>query len=264
MKRRLPFIVLLLILTGLHACSGWTDGVDLIIDDPQAMPWVEDIIDDSLLNIIDNNNVNFEIHFGHTPPNLDSVSFIIDQLWYDTCIRYRMVHHPFLGDTVMPSYNNPGFESSVYKHHFYDPYGSMIHQTFYIRDHMGNESMIEADSTFVIGSGNDFTVYFKFDIDSQKEGYPTWAYLISGTLEYTYDTTVKITKTDTIVSIKKRLLGVSDYHIGKKIMRTDPENPPTQGYYQGTLMFLRPYQSLASDTIKPYTVWDTITPKSHS
>lgn len=248
MKTRPILLALMLLLTGLNACSDWENGLDFDMTDPQEINWVEEIIDNDLLYALGVEN----IYFGHTPPDLDSLSFMVNRLWYDTCIRYRHVSYAGF-DTILPTYNNPGLENSVYKHHFSQHSGNILHHKLYIKDHIGNESIIDCDTAFVIGNGNNFTVYFKWKILSEQEGNPTWAYLVSGTLNYAYDTTVTITQNDTIIELTKRLVGVSKYHIGKKILAID--TPPSQGYYPGTLMFMRPYDTLH---ILPYAPWDTI------
>ena len=83
MKKQFLHLVLLLLLIGLSACSD--DGIDINVNDPQHIPWVEDLIDPDLLNAIGVEN----IYFGHTPPNIDSLSFIVEKLEYDTCIRWH-------------------------------------------------------------------------------------------------------------------------------------------------------------------------------
>jgi hypothetical protein len=245
MKNSSLVIALLLLLTGICSCSGWNDELDVDINDPQQIAWVEDVIDEDLLNAIGVENINF----GHTPPNLDTISFIVDKLRYDTCIRYRKITIQGV-DYIEPSYNNPGLENSVYKHHFFNPNGNLVGHKMHIRAHTGDESTIAPDTTFVIGSGNNFTAYFQRKYYSEQEGNPTWAFLISGTLEYATDTTI----VDNEVVVTKKFLGVSNYRIGKKIL--DIDTPPTQGYYPGTLMLMRPYN--IANPIVPYHVWDTL------
>ncbi|MBO7084069.1 MAG: hypothetical protein J6W30_09510 [Bacteroidales bacterium] len=238
MKKQFLHLVLLLLLIGLSACSD--DGIDINVNDPQHIPWVEDLIDPDLLNAIGVEN----IYFGHTPPNIDSLSFIVEKLEYDTCIRYRKI--TIMGvDTIMPSYNNPGLENSVYKHHFFNCNENIAGYKMHIKAHTGDESFITTDSIFVIGYGNNFTAYYQKKLFSEKEGNPTWAYLITGTVEY--DSTNKI-------------LGVSNYHIGKKILAID--FPPTQGYYPGTLMYMKPYST--NPDIIPCRVWDTLPDRSNN
>lgn len=254
MKKATLFSTLLLFLTGFYACSGWTDPVDFDFDDPQRIRWVEDVVDDSLLVLLGEE----DIHFGHTPPNLDTISFVVDQFWYDTCIRVKKITlfingNPF--DSMLTSYNNLGFEKTTYKHHFYNPRGNIISQTMYLEDNQGNRSLFTCDSTYIIGSGNDFTAYYKWTSESQQEGYPTWGFLVSGTLEYTFDT---LHLNDSVFELKKRFVGVKNYRIGKMIEKIG--TPPTQGYYPGTRMFLRPYdKDITGKPAAYYMNWDTLT-----
>lgn len=236
--KKIPLVSAFLIaLISLSACHGWDDGISIDIHDPQHIEWVEDIIDEDLLNALNvlsaQNGINY-IHFGHTPPNLDKISFIVDTLWYDTCIKY-------LPDGNI-SYKNPGSEIAEYKHHFFDHVENMVHQKLHIHNKAyQTDFLADCDSTFIIGNGNNFTAYFKQTHLSEQQGNPTYAYLVSGTLIY-----------DTV----KEFYGVTNYRIAKKIVATDPD--PAPYYCKGTLMVLRPYRQ--NDTI-PFRTWDTLTGK---
>ena len=234
MKRRLLVFVMLLGILGMNACSD-KEGIDLDFHDPQHIQWVENIIDEELLEAFGEEN----IHFGHTPPDLNEVSFIVDRLLYDTCVRYRPVTINGVTE-IVPSTNNPGLENSVYKHHFFNHTENVAHNRMYIEDHSwGNNSLADCDTAFITGSGKDFTVYFIEHLISEQGGNPTWAYLISGTL--IQDATGKV--------------GVSNYRIGKKILEI--EFHPTAGYYPGTFMILHPHTT--NPEVLPYEEWDTIT-----
>lgn len=233
MKRHLLVFVALLGILGMNACSDM-EGIDLDFHDPQHIQWVEKVIDDELLEAFGEEN----IHFGHTPPNLEGISFIVDQLLYDTCVRYRPVTINGVTE-IKPSFNNPGLENSVYKHHFFDHTENVTHSRMYVEDHSyGNNSLADCDTAFITGSGNDFTIYFVEHIVSEQGGNPTWAYIISGTLKQ--DNT--------------GMTGISNYRIGKKILEI--EFRPTAGYYPGTYMILHPHT--ANPDILPYEAWDTI------
>ena len=233
MRKYHIIVALLCCLAGLNSCKD--AGIDLDINDPQHILWVEEIIDDDLMQAFGEEN----IHFGHTPPNLDSISFVIDELWYDSCIRYRPV--TIFGVTsIEPSYSSGGIEVTVYKHHFFDHKENIAHQRVFIKSHNNdnpNLKPIDIPNTYVIGSGNNFTAYFQAQTISEKEGNPTWAYLISGTI------------------VNDPVLGrcISNYKIGKKII--DIEFDPVAGYYPKTIMIMRPL----NNTIPiPCVVWDTI------
>lgn len=235
MKRIHLISILFACFIGLNACSGLDDGVEFNFNDPQHIQWVEDIIDQDFLDALNDLSVQsgiVYIHFGHTPPNLDSISFIVDTLLYDTCIK-------FLPDGHISS-NKPDQELASYKHHFSDQVGNIIREKIQFYD-IAYQKSIEAksDTTYIIGSGNDFTAYFKKKSISPEHGNPTYAYLVSGTLVY-----------DTI----PKPIGVVNYRIAKKIIATDPD--PAPYYCKGTLMVLKPYHE--NDTI-PFINWDTDT-----
>lgn len=248
MKKIRLVSVFVIALISLNACNGWDDGISIDINDPQHIETVQQIIDEDLLDVLNalsvQNGITY-IHFGHTPPNLDDISFIVDTLWYDTCIKYRP-------DGVV-SYINLGAENSEYKHHFYDHIENISHQKMHIHDKAHqNDYFADCDSTFIIGNGNNFTAYFKQTHPSEQQGNPTYAYLVSGTLTYK-DTIIQNGNTfDTI----KELYGVTNYRIAKKIVATNPD--PAPYYCKGTLMVLRPYRQY--DTI-PFRTWDTLTGK---
>ena len=233
MKKYRIVVALLCCLAGLYSCDD--TGIDLGINDPQHIQWVEEIIDNDLLQAFGEEN----IHFGHTPPDLHDVSFVINELWYDSCIRYRPV--TILGVTnIEPSYSSGGVEVTVYKHHFFNHIENLAQQRVFIKSHNNDDpnlKPIDVPSTFVIGSGNDFSAYFQAKTISEKEGNPTWAYLISGTVVNDPD------------------LGkcISNYKIGKKILTIDFD--PVAGYYPKTIMIMRPLDNTAPI---PCVVWDTI------
>lgn len=242
--KKASFILISLLLTGLYSCSGW-DEIDIDVNDPQHIEWVEDIIDEDLLDALNalsaQNGINY-IHFGHTPPNLDNISFKVDSLWTDTSVVHK------LDGTI--SYINFGFENANYEHHFFDHVDNIAHQKMHNHNYTYNTDLwVDSDSTYVIGYDNNFTAYFKKQYISAEEANPTWAYLISGTLVYD-------SNPDSSDSI---FVGIENYRIAKKIVAT--EGNPNPGHYcKGTLKVFRPYY----DTIVPYCNWDTLTDRHSS
>ena len=243
MKKALLFSILLAFLIGWNACSGWDNDIDIDFNDPQDIEWVENIIDEDLLLILDDlkakNGIDY-IHFGHTPPNLDSISFIVNKLWYDTCIKYFPDGHA--------SYKNPGFENAYYEHHFPEQVDNIAHHRLHSFDSTYFESRtIDCENAYIIGSGNNFTVYFKHQFISETQGNPTYAYLVSGTLVY-----------DSIPNSNDSIfVGIKNYRIAKKIVATEPD--PAPYYCKGTLMVLKP---LRENQNMPYWIWDTIPNKN--
>lgn len=234
MRKSSFIIALLCCLAGLYSCT--KTGIDVDIHDPQHILKVQEIIDNDLMQAFGEEN----IHFGHTPPNLDGISFILDQFEYDSLIRWRRVPNPLTGEsTIEPSYSSGGgYENTIYKHHFFDQIENISCQRFYRKSHNQPEPEPSTiDTTFVIGSGNDFSAYFCAKTISPEEANPTWAYLISATVV-----------NDTASG--KRY--ITNYKIGKKIIET--EGDPIAGYYPGTIMIMHPR---VTNPI-PCVVWDTI------
>ena len=245
MKKIVLFPILLLVLTILNACSGWDERIDIDFTDPQQIEWVEDVVDEDLLLAMGIEN----IHFGHTPPNIDDFSFVVDSLWYETWVkvllRENQITHVKWIDTV---YSQPNFEKSKYKHHFFNQNGNIIHQRMYYQDHNQNEALVDCDTTFLIGSFiNDttgcFTAYYSWKVESETQGNPTYAFLVSGTLRYTKDNQNQL-----------RLTYIDNYRIGKKVIQIDPAyEQSTNVYHPGTLWVYRAYHPRP---LQP-TNWDT-------
>ena len=233
MKNRTFIVALLCGLAGLCSCG--KTGIDIDVTDPQEVQWVEDIVDDDLMQAFGEE----DIHFGHTPPNLDGISFILEGLVYDSLIRYRRVINPLTGvTTIEPSYSSGGgYENATYKHHFYDQVGTIAYQRFYRKAH--NQPETEPSTihpTYVIGSGNDFSAYYRIKTISPEEADPIWAYLVSATIVDDPATGNRY---------------ITNYKLGKKIIETDGD--PVAGYYPGTIMIMRP---LDTQPI-PCVEWDT-------
>lgn len=233
MKKILLASLGLLILL-LCSCKEDKDGgFDMNFHDIQDIKGLMESIDPDLLELFGEEN----IHFGHTPPNINDISFKVDTLRYDTCLRY--VYVPAVDSVMLSPSAPPVLENALYQHHFYHPIGNITRHKLNIHDRSyGNQYTQESDTVFIIGSGNSFTAYYELKIESEKDGNPTWDFLVSGTL--VYDST-------------GAFIGVSGYRLGKKIVSV--ESPPTAGYYTGTIMIM---ESFRNGAISPQWEWDTI------
>lgn len=210
-------------------------GFDMNFHDPQDIAALMESIDRDLLEVFGEEN----IHFGHTPPNINDISFKVDTLRYDTCIRY--VYVPAVDSVMLSPSAPPVLENSLYQHHFFHPIGNITQHKLNIFDRSyGTNYTQESDTVFIIGSGDSFTAYYEMKIESEKDGNPTWDFLVSGTL--VHDST-------------GAFIGISNYRLGKKIVKV--ESAPTAGYYTGTIMIMEPFNA---ESIAPYWLWDTINP----
>lgn len=232
MKKLIP--VFLLCLGMAASCA--KEGVDININDPQHIEFIQ-IIDTALLNAFEEKN----IHFGHTPPYFDSLSFVVDSMEYVVCNRYK--YHPITHEPVPSTYNGPGdFDASIYYHSFYNHQGNISSHTLLSIGTGGEEDTYKRnnDKVYVIGSGDSFSAYYEEQPDMPYQ--PTYGILVSGTLAYEIDTSYS--GQDTIVN--KTLVGVKDYRIGKMIMgygQTPPYNAPV--YLKGSVEVKQHLRKLA-------------------
>lgn len=214
MKKRNLLLVLLLSFL-LMSCSE-EESVSLDFYDPQQIEFTS-IIDTALINAFGVEN----IHFGHTPPNLDSISFHVDGMDYVVHIRYLFDEN---GEPFLPPHQNTGageYDPTENYHLFHNQKENIASHILLTKGTHGPEDihLRQNDTVYIIGSGNDFTAYYEEQL--QSTGHPVNGILVSGTLSY--DQTGKF-------------LGIKDYRLGKKILRYTAELPPVaQVYAQGTI-----------------------------
>ena len=224
MKKTHLFPVIVLGLVLMASCS--KSGIDINITDPQHVEFLQ-LIDTALLNAFEEEH----IHFGHTPPNIDSLSFMVDSMEYVVCNRYK--YHPITHEPVPSTYNGPGdFDASVYYHLFYHHIDNLSSHTLLSIGTGGADDTFKRnnDTVYVIGSGNAFTAYYEEYPDMPY--HPTYGILVSGILEYHLDTVYSAT--DTV--IHQTFVGIKDYRIGKMIMKygqQPPYNAPV--YLEGSV-----------------------------
>ena len=177
------------------------------------------------------------IVFGHTPPSLENISFKVQGMDYDTCIRY--IFNVIPGEPPIQSHTDPPtYDPSFNYHHFYNHTECISEHKLKTVDSYHDVYIRENDSAFIIGdeSTHRFTAYYEEQITEEGSGRPTNAILISGTLVY-----------DTITG---QFLGVEDYRIGKKILRYK-ERPSTPSYAEGTIEI-----KISSQKLCPFENWD--------
>lgn len=206
MKQLKYFIVLLLGLVMASSCS--KSGVDLNINDPQDVEFLN-MLPQDLVEAFGEQN----IYFGHTPPDLEGISFKVKTMNYVYCLRYLFNPDPSLPPIPYHA-DPPDYDGSTNYHHFYDFEGNIANHKLKTVD-PGLNTFIREDTVFVIGNTdlNHFTVYYEEELKEEGSGYPTNGILISGTLVY---------------NEQGVFIGVKNYRIGKKILRYKERPAPNQ------------------------------------
>lgn len=224
------FIILTSLFFAMDSCSE-DEGIQIDIIDPQYIDFVDAVIDEDLIDAFGIEN----IYFGHTPPNIEGLSFYVQGMDYVVCKRY-----------IFDTYNNnepilshadpPTYDGSRNWHHFYNHIENMSSHKMKTIDTYNDTYVREKDTVFVVGISDSltFTAYYEETMEEEGSGHPTNGILISGKLVYDDNGT---------------LLGVAEYRIGKKILRYQ-EHPTTPSFAQGTIE-VKEHKELA-----PITIWD--------
>ena len=183
MKKIIPVLLFSLVMAA--SCNK----VDININDPQHIEFL-DIIPQDLITAFGEEN----IHFGHTPPNLENVCFYVDGLKYEVEVCNHYIygpnHEPMLGQTLTD-------DPIKYYHCFFDYKENIISDSLLYFAPGEDRFMMAYDTVYVIGSEKDstFTAYF---IERPNSKYhPTQGILLSG----------KLTKN-----------GIKNFRVGKKII----------------------------------------------
>lgn len=195
MKKGHPIIVVLLSLVLVSSCS--KSGVEIQIDDPQNIEFLQ-IIDTALLNAFGEENV----HFGHTPPDINNLSFFVDSMEYVICNRYK--YHPVTHDVVLSTFNGPhDFDPSKYYHLFQNYHIHLSSHTLLSIGSGGEDDTYKRsnDTVYIIGSGQKFTAYYEERPDMPYR--PTFGILVSGEI---------------VKDSLDNLIGIKDYRYGKMYM----------------------------------------------
>ena len=231
MKKAHAFIVILTCLLWATVSCNKEEGVTIDVIDPQFIDFVDVVIDDDLIEAFGAEH----IYFGHTPPDIEGLSFYVQGMDYVLCKRY-----------IFDTYNNnepilshadpPTYDGTRNWHHFYNHLeNTSSHKMKSIDTH--NDTYIrENETVYILGIADSltFTAYYEEVLQEEGSGHPTNGILISGRLVYDNNGT---------------LIGVKDYRIGKKILRYQ-EHPTTPSYAQGTIE-IKEHEGVA-----PITDWD--------
>ena len=219
MKKTSVILMLLGMAWYFQACTA----VDFDFNDPQDVETFQEEFffdnDDNidLVELFGEEN----IHFGPVPPSLgDSICFIVEGLYYDTCIRYI---YDINNVPTISHADPPVYDASTNTHLFHDQNQCVFKHKMRTRDSYNNTYKLNLDTTYIIGHDNLFTIYYVGPIEGN--GDPTVAMIISGTLVYD---TITTGSTQTLV-----FKGVNDYIFGKKILKY--EGLPTNAYAPGTI-----------------------------
>ena len=223
--RLLSFLFLSLVMA--TSCS--EEGIDIEVYDPQHVVFIHGLdnegnifIDQDLIDAFGEEN----IHWGHTPPSLEGISFKIKGMDYVTCIRYIFNIDP-TQPPIQSHADPPTYDGSFNYHHFYHHTENIASHKLKTIDTHGDTYIREEDTVYIIGNEKDlcFTAYYEEEIKEEGSGRPTNAILISGTLVY---------------DDKGNFLGINNYRIGKKILSFKERPTPNaqgviQSYAEGTI-----------------------------
>lgn len=215
MKKANSLLVLLFSLVMMASCS--KDGVDIDVIDPQHVEFINIVIDQDLIDAFGEEY----LHFGHTPPNLEGISFKVRGMDYDTCIRYIFNAQDPDAPPIQSHTDPPTYDGSTNYHHFFDHAENISHHKLKTIDPYNDTYIRENDTVYVVGVDDSqyFTAYYEEIIKEEGSGHPTNGIIISGKLEY---------------DDQGVFIGISNYRIGKKIL-SYREHPTKPSYAQGTI-----------------------------
>lgn len=213
------------------ACDKW-EGIPLVFQDPQEILYLEEVLPSELIYAFGEEH----IHFGPNPPDLDSITFKVEGMTYDTCIRY--IYGPN-GESMIAPTAPPTYDGTRYYYHFWNHTEMLSSHKLKTIDPSGNTFIRTNDSTYIIGHDSVFTAYYTETILEPHSGNPTNYIILSGTV-------VRDKKTNAF-------LGIKNYRIGKMI-KGYHHQPEIPSYAPGTIEVKR------HDEFCARYVWDTINP----
>lgn len=231
MKKTFLIPVVFLCFVMMASCS--KSGIDIPINDPQDIEFIHNHIDRDLIDAFGEEH----IHFGHTPPSLEGISFKVKGMDYDTCVRYIFNVDPTLPPIISHT-DPPTYDGSTNYHHFFHHIESITKHKLKTVDTHNDAYIRENDTVYVVGIDSllVFTAYYEEVLNEEGLGHPTNGIIVSGTLVY---------------DNQGIFVGIKDYRIGKKILRYE-ERPTIPSYAEGTIE-IKTHSGLA-----PAEEWDEI------
>lgn len=215
MKKTQLIPVIFLSLVMMASCS--KTGIEVNIHDPQHVVFIHGL-DENEHILIDQDLVDAfgeeYIHFGHTPPSLEGISFKADMMYYETVVRYLFNQDP-TQPPILSGADPPTDDGNRNYHHFYNHTENIARQRMQTITTYQDTVLRQNDTVYIIGdeSTHSFTAYYEETLKEEGSGHPTSAILISGTLVY---------------DDNGHFLGVKNYRIGKKILRYKERPTPNQ------------------------------------
>ena len=203
---------ILLLLSMLTSCQKW-EGIPLEIKDPQDIQSLSEVLPEDLIYAFGEEH----IHFGPTPPDLTDISFKVEGLTYDSCLRYIFGPN---GETILSPTAPPTHEGTLYYHHFWNHEEQIAQHKLKTIDPSGNIFIRSNDSTFIIGHDSVFTAYYQETILEPQSGNPTNHIILSGTIVRD--------------PVTKQFVGIRNYRMGKMIKCYDHQ-PEIPSYAPGTI-----------------------------
>ena len=225
--KSISLIGLFLSLVCITACNKW-QGIPLEFQDPQDTQFLEEVLPSSLIQAFGEEH----IHFGPLPPNLEEISFKVEGMTYDTCVRYIFGPN---GEVMLSPTAPPTHEGTLYYHHFWNQKEQIAQHKLKTSDPSGNIFIRTNDTIYLIGHDSVFTAYCQETIPEPQSGNPTNYIIISGTV-------VRDPKDNTFV-------GIRNYRMGKMII-SYKQQPDIPSYAPGTIEIKK------HDGISFYYEWD--------
>lgn len=232
--KTLKIFLTLLFLTSVTTCKKW-EGVPIEFHDPQEILSLAGVLPLELINAFGEEH----IHFGPMPPDLNGISFKVEGMTYDTCIRY--IFGPG-GEIMISPTAPPTHEGTHYYHHFWNYVEQLSQHKLKTVDPSGNIFVRTNDTIYIIGHDSVFSAYYRETILEPQSGQPTNYIIFSGTV-------LRDKKTN-------QFIGIKDYRLGKMI-KSYAYQPEIPSYAPGTIE-VKKHEGIAY----PYD-WDTRTQRHH-
>jgi hypothetical protein len=193
-------------------------GLDYAI---QSIPSIDEVMPADLIA-----EMGPYLHFGDNPPRIDTFSFDVLQILH---FIHNSDHPEIPYDTVAMYYRRDGeYYPNRFEFGFYGQHRQVFDSCSYKRvykDLLPNTDLIEyantQDSIFIMGNGNDFTIYYrqsmKRTIDPYNEMY---ANAMTGGLSI-----VRVESTIISGTVSPTSQSIQNFHWGLRIEEYSEENP---------------------------------------
>ena len=193
-------------------------GLDYAI---QSIPSIEEIIPADLIA-----EMGTDIHFGDNPPRIDTFSFDVLQILH---FIHNSDHPEIPYDTVEMYYRRDGeYYPNKFKFGFFGQHRQIFDSCTFERvyeDLLPNTDLIEYasthDSIFIMGSGNDFTIYYRQSMKRRIDPYnEIYVNAMTGGLSI-----VRVESTIISGTVSETTHSVQNFHWGLRIEEYNEQIP---------------------------------------